>query len=269
MACVSGCTEIGDMVRRIARQLNDFEVGEGVDFRHVRWHPETLVGFINEALCEISQHRPDAFVETVTLTLSPGSTQRLPKEYSQLLNIEANTSISPDGAVTTTAPVRKDATTTWRDIYAVVSAKGVVGCNEEGWCVTPDGSAQFEIKSYTPNVADDSVFSVYPPVPVGSSASVLATVVAKPTKHCAANPSACLGIACKYEAQVLDWAMHRAYGQDFESNFNANASARHLKAFYDALGVKRLAESLFNQEITEGEPVPASHQNRRLATTNR
>jgi len=261
MSCASGCSTVGEMVRRIAVQLRDFESG----YEHVRWHPETLVSYIHEALCEISQHRPDAFVKTTQLQLKPGVHQSLPSKYAQLINIEGNAVTSPDGSTTITSSVRKDSASPWRDIYK--AAHCAPACGSDAYCASASG--QFEIKSYANNPVDDSVFTVYPAVPVGASASVQATVIAKPVKPCATNMGACLDIPCKYEAQIMDWALHRAYGADFESNYNSQASSRHLKAFYDALGVKRLAESLFNQETAEGEPVPSSHQQRRLATTNR
>lgn len=261
MSCGSGCSTVGDMMKRIAIQLRDYEEG----YKFVRWHPDTLADYIKEALCEISQHRPDAFAKTVTLTLKPGATQSLPPEYDRLISIKGNATVNPDGTVNVTTDVRKEASSEWRDIYRRAACQP--SCEEGGVCDV--STSVTNIISYTPDIIDDTMFSVYPPIPPGSSGTVLASVITRPANICATNPDMCLGLACKYEAQVMDWALHRAYGADHESNFNRTAADRHLKAFYDALGIKRLSESLFNQEVQEGEPVPASHPQRRLATTNR
>src|SRR6266705_1158006 len=81
-----------DLFTEVGNLLNDMEVGN----EHLRWPVSDLMLYLNEASATVAIGKPSVFTTVVQLSLAPGSTQRLPDQYSRLLDIHFN--ISPDGA---------------------------------------------------------------------------------------------------------------------------------------------------------------------------
>lgn len=212
MAC---CTTVREIVDRAFTLLGDKE--------REHWTVAQLVGYVNEALCEIQSYRPDAFAQTVELLLQPGRLQRLPNEYRRVVSIDFNGTDGP--------PINE----TSEDILRTFQGHG---CQN-----APRGC--YEVMSWSRNPVDHSVFYVNPPVPAGSTHTVQATVAAYPPKHTPDNLDACLGVDCAYDAQVLDWVLARAYEVDIESEYAVRQAAMYRRNFYSALGIEYLQESRF------------------------
>lgn len=225
MSCLDGCSTLGDIVKRITGLLNDADPHAP----NTRWSRETLIDYINEGLCRVNARRPDAFADTVQLTLKPGALQQLPMAFASFNAIE--TSVDAKGNETPVQQVDER--------FAKIFSKKPC-LSRDTRCEDPRAAAQaglldpcaaYAVKSFTKNAIDERSFRVEPPVPEGCSAVVTATVVRKPPRFCGADASKCLGIPCEFEAAVVEWALYRAYSMDIESAISARMAERHLEAF--------------------------------------
>ena len=232
------CTTVRTIIDRAAELLGDTD--------HVIWSVDTLVLHVNEALCELQSYRPDAFVRTVTLSLSPGREQRLPDQYRKLVSINAN--VSGDGGEGRMISETSDS---------------ILRAFARRPCVDISRTDCYEVLSWSRNAKDPRVFYISPPVPAGHTALVTATVIAYPPRHDAARLDECLGVDCAYDAQVLDWVLSRAYEADIESARNSEMAVRHKNNFYTALGLEYAQESRFESDTwlgreKDGDPVRMS-----------
>jgi len=253
-------TTIADMVHRAAAVLNDTEQG----YEHVQWSKGDLVTYLNEALCELSAHRPDAFVEQVELSLVQGARQVVPSKYTALLSLDYNL---PRGASLDDGIAGGKISPVSSDFAAVFSDENscFAGGSSCGIPVTHDDHPpSYEVKSYTMNKLDDRVFYVKPPVPIGETASVVATVQKVPVRHSTSHMKKCLDVACKYESALLDWMLMRAWERDVESEFARQAAKAHREHFYGSIMAKYNQEAQFHSEYWRGR-TPADDPNPYMA----
>ena len=236
------------VIRRAAEILNDFNEHA----QHVRWSKAVLAGHLNEALQELSVHRPDVYAEGYDMKLAPGTLQKVPEGYRQVLAVEHN--VNADG----TAGARVSRSD---DNFARLPTRRGTETN------TP--TTGYVVSGFGTNPIDDTVFSVTPAVPANTTAIVRVLLVREPIRHQINNLAAPLGIPDRYEAQVMDWMLMRCYESDIESQHASAAATRHRTHFYAALNAKRTNESYFNIETAEGENAPMSTSNRRLQTSAR
>ena len=247
-------TTVADIIARVGGILNDREAG----YEHIQWPVGELVGHINEALCELSAHRPDAFVEQVEMTLKPGRRQEAPKGYSAILSLDYN--IPPNGSLDGPEAGGKISETSVE--FAAAFSLGASCFSSSGpSCGDPsphggtNSSAVSEpakITGYERNKLDQSVVYVQPPVPRGKVVKVAATLQKLPCKHSADHLKAPLGLSCKYDSAVVDWVLMRCFEKDIESEFARQAAERHRTHFYQALGAKYTMESQFGSQFWEG-----------------
>jgi len=225
------CTTVREIIDEAYVLLGDPE--------RERWTVDQLVGFINEALCEILTYRPDEFTDVVELTLQPGRLQRLPREYRQFVSLEHN---AGDDYPLQEVP---------EDLLRAFSRKRCV----------PRRSACYRVTSWSRNAANKKTFYVDPPVPDGMNPVVVATVVLPPPVHHPDKLDECIGLDCAYRAQIVDWVMMRALEVDQESERQLAMSETYRRKFYTALGVDYVQESRFNSgnwlgRTSEGEAAP-------------
>jgi hypothetical protein len=240
MACAPGCSSLGDIIERLGADLNDAD--------HVQWTRPVLIGFINEALCTIHAHRPDAFSSTEVISLQPGTQQKLPVGVSDLVQVWANVTVDGSGVVTDGKPV-SSTDTNYTNIFRN-KRKCLVGSND---CVTSASASAYAVSSATKNPVDENSFDVSPPVPQGIYPQVRATVIKNPTRHIGTKLNECLGVACNYEAQVITYALYRAYCRDTESTTMMAASERFRKAFYEAVSADYLQDQRFHSGLFKGQ----------------
>lgn len=242
-------TKVKDILDRAAAILNDREEG----YEHIQWPVGDLVTYVNEALCELSAHRPDAFVKQVELTLLPGSRQELPDQYSKLVSLDAN--IPANGELGGPVTGRKISESSSE--FAEVFSSGPSCFSSGPSCGEPpaphDGeNPSAEVLSYQRAKGLPNVFYVAPEVPRGKVVKVAATVQEAPPVHDALHLKRALGVPCKFDSAVLDWVLMRCWEKDIESSFAVAAAERHRGHFYQALGVKYRMESQFNSEYFKG-----------------
>lgn len=185
--------------------------GEGV-----HWTQEELIGYFNEALAEIAGLRPDEFVKRVTLTLQPGSSQKLPRPYIDIVSIEATLDENGDEID--------------RPIAATTSSAGdrlggKYRCAPDGIGARYGGVAGYSITS-----SARGYFTVTPAVPEGEKVRVSAMVHVPPPRFTEEHLDDCnCVLPTIYDAQIVDWMLKRAYEKDIESQW-----ARDRAAYYGA-----------------------------------
>ena len=239
MACAPGCSTLGDIIERLGADLNDED--------HVQWSKAVLIGFINEGLCELHGLRPDAFAATEVITLQAGTQQKLPAGVSSVSQVWSNVSTDAAGHVTDGKPVSST------DINYTNIFRNKKKCLTGGSdCVNPAASV-YSVDSFIKNPIDDNAFDVSPPVPFGIYPQVRATVIKSPHRHDGTQLRECLGIACNYEAQIITYALYRAYCRDTESQTMMAASERFRKAFYEAIDKDYLQDQRYGSGLYKGQ----------------
>lgn len=232
-----GCTTVGSLVARARSILRD----KKVQGREQLWPDAVLTDYLNEGLALLQSLRPDSFVRTVTLTLSPGSYQTIPDDYDQLVEVMDNT----DGGVT---PVSYGPVSEADD-----NARNAIqdfNCADEP-CAKASGDADaYRVSTFSRSGTDLRGFHVQPPVPAGQRPKVTARVVANPPCHY--DVTACVGVPRKHEAALVDWMLHRAWSTDIESEFAFRSAAAAHDRFYLVVNSARLNEARFGSKYWLG-----------------
>lgn len=200
--------EVGDI-------LNDMEEG----FEHLRWPVSDLMKYLNEASSTISLAKPSVFTTVVRLGLGPGSTQRLPDEYTRLLDVLFN--VNRDGS---------EGPNVLPGIHELQQAFQKPGCPYRG-----------VVETYAAYSGSERFFWVDPPVPPGLpyTPQVEALVIAlPPTVTSPDQPLAFPGISAQmYRGALVDWMLYRCYSKDQESASSLQRSEMHFKAYQAYLGL--------------------------------
>jgi hypothetical protein len=209
MPCVG--QTVSHLVQRVSNLLGDQCVGQ----QYHRWTKGALIDILNDARCSLVSMRPDAFTQAVDLTLAPGSLQTLDKRYESLVDVISSGSGATEASVGTA------------DIYYTKALRGKK-CLANSDC-TPASSYTMAYASV--NEKNPRVFTVSPPVPVGSSPTVKANVVVTPAPYCPADEGKDLDIECQFVPALMEYMLYRAYGMEIDSAASEQASERHFKAY--------------------------------------
>lgn len=229
-ACNTSCTTVGDLVVRVARQLGDYSDTDEVS-RFTTWSKETLIDYYNEAALLTVANRPDAFADTVEITLKPGSLQTIPEGYRAFAKIELN--VNTDG--TEASPVVPG-----DEYFTKIMAKKA--CLADA-CTT--SASDYAVKSFTKSNLSDTEFAVSPPVPAGMSPRVKAVLIKNPAKVCPGDFDKCVQFNAIYSPAIVEWMLYRAWSGDAEILGGANQAALHRNTFYQILGVQLQREREF------------------------
>jgi hypothetical protein len=196
-------------------ELNDLEPG----FEHTRWPLANLFEYIQQALESISVVRPELFTTTRSVRLQPGREQRIPEDFSQLLDVSANT--NEQGQATT--PVLPGSYNLLRNFYQRSCA---------------DGSG--EVTSFSVDASSPRTFYVNPPADEypAQFVQLRGQLKVEPIASVAINLDFPGGDIAKYYNAILDWVLYRAFMKDTESQSSLARAVQHYKAFYQFLGIK-------------------------------
>ncbi len=232
---------IGAVLQECSNDLNDQEPG----FQYQRWSQSTLLGYFNDALRQIAIRRPDEMVAEVSLPLQFGERQSLPSQYRSIIDILTS---QDDSCGTGARMVRGD----W-EVWAAFNVPNT--CTPAG---TPYRGRDW---FYNPN--HPRVFFVWPSVPAGATASVMASVVIAPPEYTTSQyNTTVVDPWLKYLPAVIAWVKHRAYLVDTESMASQAKAAGFMGEFREALGISQAADSRhqsgWNQgQRGEGDPMAA------------
>lgn len=190
---------VDDLLERASRLLNDES--------RVRWSSSELIEWINDGLYAICAFHPAAYSDEVTVSMVAGARQALPAGATRLISVERNSSDS--SAITPCDRAALDAAMPdWR---SSAYANAVV------------------VHFMYDSTAHPTEFLVYPPQPVGTTATVQAVVAQNPP---AATAAATLALEEKYREPLLNYVLARAFSKDTEEGSLERAKA--FGAAFDA-----------------------------------
>ena len=186
------------------------------DTTGVRWPDTELLRYLNDAQHEVVLHKPDASSDNITMSLVPGTRQRIPNNALRLLDIVRNvTSGTPPGpghAVT-------------------LLGRGVLDAQRRGWhAQTP--SVTIEHYIYDPR--DPKTFYVYPPATAQARLELIVSTA--PAVINTINDD--IWLDSIYVNVLIDYVLYRAYSKDADFAANLDRAMTHYQAFATALGIK-------------------------------
>lgn len=201
---------------RAQEELNDDE--------GVRWPAARLVDFLNEGQRAIVEIKPTAYVVGRSIQLAAGTTQALPADGVQLIDIPRN--------------MGSDGSTPGRAIRIV--SRTLLDAKAPLWHQADSDS---EVRHFMYDADIPKRFLVYPPQPSIGMGYVEMLMAAIP-------PVTALGQSITvddiYEAALLDYVLYRAFAKDTEFSADQGRSGTHYQAFFSQLGAKLKAETATN-----------------------
>lgn len=220
-------------------QLNDQYLGR----EFTRWTRASLLMYLNGALSELSSHKPETFLEHVTLPLVAGRRQSIADTYKSLVSIDTNA----DGSQVHESDI---------DLIRTFSP---YSCCAGEVVFDSFGNPDFTVKSYAIDPKDTKSFYVSPEIPTGIAINVSATVTKNPVKYVLADVGVTVPVDSKYEENIMDYILGRAYDIDSESAMSRSNADKHLVRFYTAMGIKYRVESAYragnyNGAVGDGDP---------------
>ncbi|MFO7598118.1 MAG: DUF6682 family protein [Desulfocurvibacter africanus] len=218
-----------DLLRRAAWTLSDAE--------NERWSQEMLLAFLSDAQRQVALRRPDATARRALVDLTPGSVQEIPADGLRLMDVVR--AVGADGV--SGRAVR------------LVDRSALDAC-EPGWhaAVASDGEASAEEPLPDQYVHDERtprLFYVFPPVPTEMGAGGHLEIVYSADPAELTGPESPLAVDAVYAGPLLDYALHRAFALDTESETSRARSEAHLRAFVQAMEAKLPADLLVTPNL--------------------
>lgn len=214
----------------VSRDLNDQRPNQ----EFMRWTREMLVEYLNRGLKEIAAYKPNAFAQTLPLTLKPGRAQTLPEGVS-LRGFGAG----KDGRLAHSS-----------DGEMLKAFTGYAPCPPRPRM--KNGKLDYAIRSFAADNADPSIFYVSPPVPMGATVTVEAHVDGLHVEYTLADWNKVVRISDAYYNSLLTYMLALAYKLDTESLVSAQESARLMSLFYQVMGVKYKIDAARNSGYENG-----------------
>lgn len=221
---------VADICEHVSFQLND----QRPHREFSRWGRAIMVEYLNQAIKEIATYKPDAFSETIAVTLKAGRMQQLEG------GVTLRGLIGPDGIP---VPESDDGILKGFVRYAPCPPKPRI----------VNGRLDYKVKSYSVDSADSSTFYVSPPVPAGANVTVRAQVDGRTREYTLADWDEVVKISDKYYNNMLDYMTAKAYRMDAESQVSANEANNLFRLFYQSMGVKYKIEAARNSGYHNGE----------------
>ena len=209
-----------DWFRSIAAVLNDDEPGRPFQ----RYQLKDMLFAYNQAMALVAQHRPDLFTELKVVALRAGKYQDVRGCCSKVLDVLDQT--DAHGNVLRELRNTRAKTTT----------------AERNWkkpsCLPSDGQSYVML---TANIDKnlDGRFTVYPPVPCGVEAFVMAKCVGQPCPLDMADQNAPMPGSDTLNAAAWHYVVAMMLTGDRFANGAANDKGYHYRMFFDMLGIQQ------------------------------
>ena len=219
--------KVEDIVREVSDLLNDNEPG----CENVRWSKSSIRHWLLEGYllaAAVAVHKNSELIE---VPLVEGSVQSLPDGYEQFVRIVNN----PGTLEKIIDSAEKKAKDRFAGIYETedcVDCVTEVGGKTLG--VKKTSETDYEVTGWEAEPMSATTFYVEPPVPKGYTGSV--KVLAIKTIDLTAKEA---DIPMWAHALSIDWALHRAYATDSESQYAMEKSTSHRRGFYELLALFR------------------------------
>lgn len=214
-----------ELVRKVARDLNDYEEGH----EHARWKADALLGYLDDAMRAVVLLRPDAYSVTVPVLLATGSTkQSIPADGVRFLSIVRN--MGSDGqtpGLPVTPVAREDLDAANQDWH------------DEGFSTVVD---HFIYDDTVP-----TVFFVSPPPAAGVYVDVSYARIPPNTSGLDVE----LPLNAIWAEPLREYMMYRAYTRNDASSEDMAKGERHLSRYYLVLGEEAKAKLVFSPNFRQ------------------
>lgn len=219
---------VSDIFKDVSSRLQDLGSVKRWKWDGADSSAPSLLTFLNMAIQEIVNQRPDATATTVKVSLTSGYKQTIPNDALSLIDILH--AYNKDGSIA--CPVTQCRR---KELQQVVLSQ----------------APSQVINSYAYDKLDNpSVFWVSPAVLIGSSADVEMTYSVKP--KIVITSSEQLPISSQYAPAVVNWILYEVYSGDNNDTDLARAQLCY-EAFYKCLGVKIGIDRMFPVKPKTGE----------------
>ena len=219
---------VSDILKDISSRLQDLGTVKRWKWDNTDPTSPSLLTFLNTALLEIVNQRPDATATTEKVTLVPGYRQTIPTTALSLIDILF--AYKADGSMGNPVTQSKR-----KELQHIVNA------------VAPS----VEIDNYAYDKMDNPfLYWVCPAVHVSGTGYVEMTYSARPTAISAASQT--FPISDQFAPAAIHWVLYEIYSGDNEDTDLARA-ASHYSAFYQSLGIKITIDKMFPMKPKAGE----------------
>jgi hypothetical protein len=218
---------VTDIFKDVSSRLQDMRTTKRWAWDSVTATAPSLLTFINIAILEIVNQRPDTTATTEKVKLSAGYMQPIPNTASSLIDILY--SYKADGSIG--GPVTQAKRS---EIQQIVNSL----------------APTIEIDTYAYDKMDNpKVFFVCPVALLGSDAYVQMTYSAKPTLVTAHTEP--FPLPDQYAPAAIHWMLYSIYSGDNEDTDLVRAQS-HYEAFYQSLGIKIAIDKMYPMKPKAG-----------------
>ena len=189
------------LIDDVSRYLRDNEP----DYEFTHWEESELASFLERAVYLVSSVRPSLFTSKVEVPLVAGSIQTIPDTCHEFVSVVGQK--NADGGITA---VRK---TTSK--MALALKFPVCSINTTG---------DYEVSSWRYDEDDSKTVYVDPPVPAGSTGTLVVSCYNVPEVDSATTK---LHLPAHWQPALFELMLYYAYGVDIESVPNRDRSAVH------------------------------------------
>lgn len=219
---------VSDIFKDVSSRLQDLGTIKRWRWDDVDPTSPSLLTFLNTALLEIVNQRPDATAITEKVTLASGYRQMIPTNALSLIDILF--AYKADGSMG--GPVTQIKR---KELQQIINSL----------------APSVEIDNYAYDKMDNPyVFWVCPVVHISGTGYVEMTYSAKPTLVNAATQV--FPISDQFAPAAIHWMLYEIYSGDNEDTDLTRAQS-HYAAFYQSLGIKITIDKMFPMKPKSGE----------------
>ena len=219
---------VSDIFKDVSSRMQDLGVIKRWKWDNSDPTSPSLLSYLNIAILEIVNQRPDATAVTDKVKLLSGYKQEIPTNALSLIDVLF--AYKTDG--TMGGPVTQAKR---KELQQIVNSL----------------KPSIEIDCYAYDKLDNpNVFWVCPSVLIGSNAYVEMTYSKKPTRI--ASSSETFPISDQYAPAAINWILYEIYSGDNEDTDLARAQS-HYTAFYQSLGIKLGIDKMYPSKPKSGE----------------
>ena len=189
------------LIDDVSRYLRDNE--EGYEFTH--WTEPELASFLERAVYLVSSVRPSLFTTRISVPLVAGSVQSIPESCEEFVSVLGQQ--EADGSITA---IRK------------TTSKMALGLKFPICSASTTGD--YEVSSWRYDEDDSRTVYVDPPVPTGSTGTLVISCYNVPEIDSA---EAILQLPAHWQPALFELMLYYGYGVDIESVANRDRSAVH------------------------------------------
>jgi hypothetical protein len=182
-----------------------------------KWGPDRLVPYLNLAILEIINLKPDAYTNTVDLTLVAGPIQKLPDSFIDMVDAICNLTVGdvPGRAIKQIEKTALDSLL-------------------PGWMTFPSNATVIHAVI---DPREPKKLYVFPPQPAGQANAIRTLMTLSPSPLVETDDA--FPLDDSYIAPAVDYLVYRALAEETTIPNAINKATMFLNKFYQDLGIKK------------------------------